>query len=162
MSAIEIFGVKKNGDVVSIGTVNNSWLGSMHVLHTLSNKYNVPANIYELGFNRLWERMDMGSGWLLPYEELVLETTLPRTVISSKRILETILALTEYANVYPESNLGLQAKLLEDTLFSGYIGFCWNNSSSSSSIWDAFFNEDIDAYEQVNVFGDRRSFITII
>lgn len=160
MSAIEIFGVKKNGDVVSIGTVNNSWLGSMHVLHTLSNKYKLPANMDEIGFNRLWGRM--GSGWLLPYEELVLETTLPRTVISSKRIIETIQSLNEYAHEYPESNLGIQAKILEDELFNGYIGFCWNNSSSSSSIWDAFFNMDIDAYEQVNIFGDRSSMITVI
>lgn len=160
MSAIEIFGVKKNGDVVSIGTVNNSWLGSMHVLHTLSNKYNVPANMYAISFNPLWELL--GRGWLLPYEELILETTLPRTVIIFERIGETVTSLNKYATEYPESNLGIQAKIIEEVLNDGYIGFCWNHSSSCSSIWDPVLDMDLGELVPLNIFGSNSTLIDIL
>jgi len=149
MSEVEVFGVKASGEVELLDDVNNSWAGAMHVWNTLSKKYDMEGSLFG-GFTQLWK--SQGKGILLPHEEHVLITTFDNIIIQRKDIEEFLVSFRRYAEENPVSNLVEQAEIIEKELESGYIGFCWNQTTVSDCLWYGTYDEETEEEIPFNIY----------
>ena len=152
MSEVEVFGVKESGEVELLDDVNNSWAGAMHVWNTLSTKYDLEGSLFG-GYQKLWSAY--GKGIMLPYEEHVLVTTFDSIIINRENIEEIMASFRKYDEVNKGSNLMEQVEIIESNLESGYIGFCWNQTTVSDCLWYGSYDEETDEPIPFNIFNSE-------
>lgn len=161
MSSTEIYGVKKNGDVVFIAETSNSWRGAMRVWTKLSEKYGIKGSLFQ-GFSGLWETAD--TGVLTPAENIVLKSTFDYVIVQKGDIPLLLEAYREYDRIYPGSSLKEQADIIETEIIENddWIGVAWNQTSINASYWSIAYDEEKDEEIPYNLFeGGSHRFINI-
>lgn len=155
MSYTEIYGVKKNGEVIFVGETRNAWRGAMHVWDKLCDKYGISGGLFS-GFENLWKMADKGI--LTQAENTVLKSTFDNVVVIKGDIPMLLQAFKEFDNQFPNSSLPEQGEIINDEILNDedMIGVCWNQTSVNENPWTDGYDEDEDEEIPYNVLKGKR------
>lgn len=149
MSTTEIYAVKKNGDVVAYDSVQNAWLGGMHVWNNLSTTYSFNEMLFQ-GFKKTWGAFDKGV--YEPFEDIVLGSTFDKVWVKKENIDTLVEAFDKYSDKYNGSNLPEQVLVFREIQkCNDNIGVAWCQTSVSDDIWNYGYNEDDDELIPYNI-----------
>ena len=153
MSTTEIYGIKSNGNVVAYESVQNSWLGGMHVWNTLNEKYGFGGS-WVFGFYRTWDSFNKGV--YEDYENVVLGSTFSYAVVLKDDFEKLIDNFEKYHSFYPNSNFGEQIEVINSMKTDDdIIGVAWCQTFVADDLWD-FSYDDKNEVIPYNIFkGDK-------
>lgn len=159
MSYTEIYGIKKNGDVVFVDETDNAFRGAMHVWNRLCDKYNIPGGMFG-GFQDLWKKAD--TGFLSDAENTVLKSTFDNVVVKKEDIPMLLEAFKEYDEQFPNSSLLAQAHIIKKEILQDddMIGVCWNQTSVNSNPWTEYDDEADESIPYNVLEGNRHWSLT--
>lgn len=138
MSYMEIYAVLPNGDVTPYGEAHNAFGGAMHIWLKLAQKYAIPVDFSETGFNQLWASISL----MLVYEQWVMASTFDRFIVPKAYLPDLIAAWKCFTEQYPSQTLQKAIAILErantDALVQG-VAF---NHTSVVETWAVPEDED--------------------
>jgi hypothetical protein len=155
MSYTEIYGAKKNGEIVLVNETKNAWRGAMHVWDKLSEKYGVTGGLLS-GFNQLWKMADTGK--LLDFENVVMKSTFDDVIVKKENIPALLTAFREYDNHFPNSSLLEQAEIIEKEILNDdeMLAVCWNQTSVNCNPWTEGYDEETEEEIPYNILNGER------